>query len=65
MTIWIVRKHPPHPFRSKDHLQAFTIYSVHRSSAEAKLAAKEKTEKSKHFSRYLYTVGRLTLKEQA
>jgi hypothetical protein len=66
MTIWIVRKHPPYPLGiSYGNLEAFTIFSTHSTRAEAEAVASSKGARAKkQNSRYLYTVGRVTLKEQ-
>jgi len=61
-TIWIVRKHPPHPYSHGElyNLQAFTIHGQYRNRVEAKEAADNKNNKR---SNYLYTVYGLKVKE--
>jgi len=62
MLIWIVRKHPPMPYRSQaGHLEAFTIHSSHSNHASAANKAKDLNQRSQV---YLYTVGKIQLKEQ-
>jgi len=58
--IWIVRKHPPHPYRNRgagSHLEAFTIHKIYFSRAEAKNEADLRNQKST----YLFTVKRIDL----
>jgi len=63
-TIWIVRKHPPHPYTGIwtriGHLEAFTIHGQYRNRVEAKEAADNKNNKR---SNYLYSVYGLKVKE--
>ena len=63
MTVWIVRKHPPMPYRSQSgHIEAFTIHSAHLNHASAANKAEDLNRRSQ---KYLYTVQSLTVKEQA
>ena len=55
-TIWVVRKHPKHPFM-RGHLEAFTIHKIYHSLAEAKAEAEKRNKKSS----YLFTVKRIYL----
>ena len=55
--IWIVRKHPPMPYRMRGHLEAFTIHKIYHSRAEAKNEADARNKKST----YLFTVKRIDL----
>lgn len=60
--IWIVRKHPPHPYRNRgcgSHLEAFTIHKIYHSHAAAKLEAETRNKKSS----YLFTVKRIDLRK--
>lgn len=60
--IWIVRKHPPHPYRGYmrgAHLEAFTIHKIYHSHAAAKLEAETRNKKSS----YLFTVKRIDLRK--
>lgn len=59
MRIWIVRKHPKHPYERRGYLEAFTIHKAYTTRAEAKAEADKKQAKSN----YLYTVGYVELKE--
>jgi len=62
-TIWIVRKHPPHPYGgygAGSHLEAFTIHKIFHSHAEAKTEAETRNKKSS----YLFTVKRINLLEK-
>jgi len=54
-TFWIVRKHPPLPYRIQGHLEAFTIHKIYHSLAEAKVEAEKRNKKSS----YLFTVKRI------
>ena len=63
MTIWIVRKHPRHPYRDFRFLEAFTIDSTHASRKEAMLVA-DKKNRALLRSR-LYSVGRVSLPTKA
>ncbi len=56
-TIWIVRKHPPMPYRMRGHLEAFTIHKIYHNLAEAKKEAETRNKKSS----YLFTVKRIYL----
>lgn len=56
-TIWVVRKHPPMPYRMRGHLEAFTIHKIYHNLVEAKSEAKERNKKSS----YLFTVKRIDL----
>ena len=59
-TIWIVRKHPPHPYRGYmrgHHTEAFTIHKIYHSLVEAKKEAETRNKKST----YLFTVKRIDL----
>lgn len=57
--IWIVRKHPPMPYRMQGHLEAFTIHKIFHSHAEAKKEAAERNKRSN----YLFTVKRIQLRK--
>ena len=57
--IYIIRKHPPYPF-GRGHLEVFTIVDAKATKKEADEITKQKNSKA---SRYLYTVGRVQLKE--
>ena len=59
MTIWIVKKHPPHPYYG-GYLEAFTIVSTFATRKEAKEYVDKKMS-NKNTSK-LYTVGKVTLK---
>ena len=51
-TIWIVRKHPPHPYLGHmrgHHTEAFTIHKIYHSLAEAKVEAEKRNKKSSYF----------------
>lgn len=61
--IWIVRRHPPMPYRSQPgHLAAFTIHSSHGSRTEASTEAEKRNKRA---SVYLYTVAKVELKEKS
>lgn len=62
-TIWIVRKHPRHPFSSADHISAFEIFSTHATKAEAKAVCDKKNSNPNTYA--LYSVGKVTLKSEA
>lgn len=55
--IWIVRKHPPMPYRMRGHLEAFTIHKIYHNLVEAKAEAEKRNKKSS----YLFTVKRIYL----
>lgn len=60
--IWIVRKHPPMPYKfQRGHLAAFTIHSAHESHASAAEQAKVLNGRSVI---YFYSVGKVQLKEK-
>lgn len=62
--IWLLRKHPPHPYQHAfglGHLKAFTIAGVFANRADAANAARKKNLRSN----YLYTVAKLKLPEQS
>ena len=59
MTIWIVRKHPIHPY-GQGHLEAFTIVGTYATRKEAKAVADAKTNHPNAWN--LYTVGKVELK---
>ena len=61
MTIWIVRRHPAHPYNHRMHLAAFTIFSTHAAKAEAQAVVTQKMQNKN--TNYLYTVGRVQLKK--
>ena len=61
MTIWIVKRHPPHPYSARGHLKAFTIFSTHATKAEAQEVVTKKMQNKN--TNYLYTVGRVQLKK--
>jgi hypothetical protein len=62
MNVWLVRKHPPMPYRSqRGWIEAFTIHSVHKNHADARNKVKDLMKRT-HI--YLYTVKRLTIKEE-
>ena len=57
-TVWIVRKHPKHPYY-RGNLEAFTIHGQYRDRVEAKAEADKKNKRSN----YLYTVYALKVRE--
>lgn len=62
MIFYILRKHPRYPYGGWDgsaHIAAFTIHDVSTNKAMLQRIAKEKNKRS----RYLWTVGKLTVKE--
>ena len=59
MTIWIVRKHPPHQY-GQGHLEAFTIVAKFATRKEAKVFADAKNNHPNAWN--LYTVGKVELK---
>lgn len=60
-TIWIVRRHPPHPFRHEcGHLQAFTIHMATLDKSEAEAEAKRKN--ASKTTNHLYTVEKVHAK---
>ena len=57
MPCYLLRKHPPHPYRydmMRGFLEAFTIAGVYKTRAAAVKVAAEKNKRSN----YLYTVKR-------
>lgn len=59
--IWIVRKHPPHPFASGRNIEAFTIVSTHPDARSAREDAKSRNTEG---GASLYSVGRVALKKE-
>jgi hypothetical protein len=59
--IWVVRKHPPIGRFINGWLEAFVIHSTHATRKEAKAEADLKNSRRPS---YLYTVGKVALKEQ-
>lgn len=66
MTIWIAKRHPRHPYSYGYHAQtflgAFTIVGTFSSRKEAKAFVDQKMSRRPN---YLYTVGKVELKEAA
>lgn len=63
MIIYILRKHPRYPysgFCGPAHIEAFTIEDVSTNRAMLARIAKEKNKRST----YLWTVGKITVKEK-
>jgi hypothetical protein len=59
--IWIVRRHPRHPYSSQRFpIRAFEIVATHAKAADAKADAANRNKKSAH---YHFSVGRVALKE--
>lgn len=57
MICYLLRKHPPYPFRyvtGRAYIEAFTIVGVSRTKEEAEAVAEQKNKRSE----YLYTVKR-------
>lgn len=60
MTIYIVRKHPRHPYSTFGFTAAFTIDSTFATRKEAQAVVKKKN--SNPNTSLLYTVGKVALK---
>lgn len=61
MNIWLIRKHPPMPYRGMPgHLAAFTIKGVCYSHAEAANRIKDLMSRA---TTYLYTFQKLNIGE--
>lgn len=59
MNIWILRKHPPHPYYVREALEAFTIIGVYDNLLEPQaIALKHNNNKQAY---YFYSVKKLQL----
>lgn len=61
-TIFIVKKHPPHPYGHRQFLEAFTISGIYSNRKDAAQEAKEKNEHPN--TKYFYSVGMIRLEDK-
>ena len=59
--IWIVRRHPMHPYSPERYpIRAFEIVATHANAADAKADAAGRNKRTVNFH---FSVGRLAMKE--